>query len=159
MPKAKQCEHGDAMIVEQSDLASAYKSDLRSFFYCPDCGVFIDEEGATLDFDPTEEATTTARSGASNLPKAPSLLPERKTQRAPIRDKRKRVEVICSWPKCHRWFLLWPQNVREKNYCPQEHRPTLKTLQARDRQRKFRQLQKQAQTASPEPVRQAKRKT
>jgi hypothetical protein len=62
----KSCDHDAAIVVQISDLATAYKNDRRSFFWCPDCEHFNDEEGSVLDFDPTEEPG----SGGSNpLPK------------------------------------------------------------------------------------------
>lgn len=129
-----ECAHESALAVEPAEL-SAKNKDLTVFF-CPDCGDFIDESGDTVP-DPTKKT----RGGGTNAGKAQSPHAV-DAQRAPgrrIRSQATMETIKCSWPGCKNTFQIFPQNLREKNWCPTIHRAIVKTQQVRERVKRFRE--------------------
>lgn len=133
MPK-KTCTHDDAMIVEDEQLHADHLARSGEVFFCPDCGEFIDTEGATTD-DPTEAKAGDSHAGKAFAPSG-GVGKQRPTYH---RAKQVMETVPCSWPKCKEKMQLYPQNIREKNWCPKIHRGLVRSEQSRLRQIQFRQ--------------------
>lgn len=133
---ADTCEHDGALAVDESDIHPTRSTEETIAFFCLECGDFINESGEVIE-DPTKP-----KAGGKKAGKALSPLPP--VARAIYsRDKSTMVEVECSHPGCKKTFLLYPQNIREQNWCPPIHRPLKKLEQARDRQKAFRQRHQQ----------------
>jgi hypothetical protein len=129
---SKPCGHDDALAVEESDKHPDHQGSDDQVFFCPDCGQYIDAEGKTVA-DPTEAKASASQAGKAPSPSAPSA------KRAYKRDTTTMVMVKCSWKNCPSpKFPLYPQNVRDKNWCPKIHRPMIKERSNRERQQKFR---------------------
>lgn len=139
-----QCEHDDALLVEESDLHESKRGQDLVAYFCPDEGIFINQEGKQIP-DPTEadgaggtQAGKVSAPRKAGRPGNPSAL-ARRGGKVYKRDVTLKIPVPCSWPNCKVSILMYPQNRREKNWCPQKHRPLVRIEQGKLRQRKFRQ--------------------
>lgn len=144
---ATACEHPNAVQLDE----------FPGIFYCTDEDTFFDLNGETVP-NPYEAATDTggaqqgkavapATTGAPKNPSAPGVpkktLPQG-MKRAYHRDPSLMETVKCSHPGCKATFPMWPQNIKDKNYCPDLHRPQVRLAQAAERQKRFRERTRQA---------------
>lgn len=134
MAKKQVCSHDDAMEVEDSDKHPSWQGEEDSIFFCPDCGVYLSDSGEAVE-DRMEPKAGVSNAGKAFSPRATAA--QRAEYKRSIATK---TTVKCSWPQgCSKTFLLYPQNIRKKNYCPQIHRAVVKRMQGLERQNRFRQ--------------------
>lgn len=69
----------------------------------------------------------------------PKSKPQQPGKRKYQRDTSLMEMVKCSAADCNQLFPMWPQNIKETNYCPNLHRPLQKLAMAAQRQKLFRQ--------------------
>lgn len=133
-----ECEHEDAMLIDDVQLHHDFQG--KTYFFCPLCGVTLDDEGQDVGYDPTEAKEKT---GASHRPKAVAPLKRKGNYKGGMpgrswsKDQTGRILISCQWANCQAQLWTWPGPEQAlKRYCLL-HRAEHKWRLLRDRQKRW----------------------